>query len=105
MRPISTAPKDGTPFIAYCPHGVERDGYDRAQPTAIRTFCIAWWGHPFHNGGISAKNPEGQWISADITSEVFAGSEWTGSWQEYEWVRVEPTLWCPLPSPASDEEQ
>lgn len=93
FRPIATAPTDGTPFLGYCPDGVRRDGY--AEPPGIASkFAICWNGHP------NDDQPRGLgWVSADVKTEVFGGSELTGTWNEYEWTPVTPTHWLPLWEP------
>lgn len=92
-QPIETAPKDGTPFLAYCPEGIDRPGWIE-PPSATRAYAIVWNGHP------NPEQPrEVSWVSADVQAEVFGGSEWTGSWTEYEFTKVNPSHWMPLAAP------
>lgn len=42
---MDSAPRDGTPFLAYCKKDVERDGY-LSVPDAVRKLAIVWSGHP-----------------------------------------------------------
>lgn len=95
MQSIDTAPTDGTPFLAYCPTGIKRAGWQK-PPGAAQLFAIVWNGHP------NDDQPRGaRWVAADVLVDTFDGGEWTGSWNEYEFAPVEPTHWMPLPDPTS----
>jgi hypothetical protein len=92
MLSIDSAPTDGTPFLAYCPKGIERPGWQK-PPGMAQFFAIVWNGHP------NEEQPRGaRWVAADVQVDTFTGSEYTGSWNEYEFTPVEPTHWMPLPT-------
>lgn len=92
-QPIETAPTDGTPFLAWCTLAVDRPGHD--EPPGCLPFLAFVW-----NGHSNPDQPRGvHWVSADVQTEVFEGSEDTGSWEEHEWTSVQPTRWMPLPDP------
>lgn len=90
-RPIETAPRDGTPFLAWCSDAIDRPGYISAPGDALHV-AIVFASHP------NPDQPRGiRWVSVDVQVETFTGSEYTGSWNEYEWTPVKPIRWQPLP--------
>ena len=91
-KPIDTAPKDGTAVMLYLSKAVERAGYMDA-PEAANRIVVGWHGQHADRFGAEV------WVSTDVLTETFGGSELTGTWNEYEWARVQPTHWMPLPEP------
>jgi hypothetical protein len=94
---ISTAPRDETPVLLYCPTAPDWDGYEAPRGLS-QNILVGWCGFASHDGRSEAN----EWVCASVKSETFHGSELTGSWQEYEWTRCNPTHWRPLPPPPSN---
>lgn len=95
-RPIADAPKDGTPFLAFARVAPENSGYDM-PPGNAPNVVVAWWGNSSHDG----SRGRDAWLCTNVLADMFGGSEWTGTWMEYEWAQVNPTHFMPLPSPPS----
>lgn len=84
---IETAPKDGTPFLAYTPSKIERE-YIAAYICDNYALCV--WNH-------------GAWCAVEAEDNGYAGGEMTGWCEDWELVRIDPTHWMPLPEPPHPE--
>lgn len=89
-QPIDSAPKDGSVVMLFVPKGVEREGYID-PPEEIKNLTFGWFGYTADRG------KKDVWICDQVVADTFHGSEWTGSWTEYEWLEVTPTHWMPVP--------
>jgi hypothetical protein len=91
-QPIETAPKDGTCVVLFVPGGVDRQFY--GVPDAVKHICLGFFG-----SSAAEFITREDWKAIDHESQIFSGSEYTGSWQEYSFVSVAPSHWQPLPEP------
>lgn len=96
-QPIETAPKDGAAVLLYVPSGIDVRGVYDAPPDHRDRITVGWFGAPHGD-----YNPGNRWVSINVISETFSGSELTGSWEEHEFEAVQPTHWMPLPEPPHD---
>ena len=95
-RDISSAPKDGTIILLYCPQGVDRL---YASPEAAKHYCLGFYGD---SGSIYANEC---WWSVESREEIWGyGSEMTGPMSETECLSVAPTHWMPLPTPPGGDD-
>lgn len=92
-QPIETAPKDGTPIIVLCKHKLDRRLH---PPPGAMNVAVAWWGKPDDHSYGGQPNA---WCATETIVDVFSGSELTGSWEEVEFMGVDPTHWMSLPEP------
>jgi hypothetical protein len=97
-QPIDTAPKDGTVVLLYVPEGIDRPGYE-APPWPLYRVTLGWFGRTADRGYANV------WCCDQVQVETFHGSDYTGSWNEYEWLRITPKQWMPLPDPPESESE